>query len=93
MTIEQFEKIVNYYGISNILGLSFDNSAAKMFSSGEFTKIEDIYEANVDCFHFVDFDNKGRPFHVIKPTDSLQCVIVRDASINFDEYDRISLRS
>lgn len=91
MTGAEFTKMVNYYGESNILGIGFDNSSAITFGKGEFT-LANNYIADIESIHTIGFDAKGNPFHVIKRTDNIQCIIVRDKNIAFEVYDRISIR-
>lgn len=91
MSGSDFKKIIEYYGEQNIIGIGFDNSAAITFSSGQFS-LNEMYVEELECFRHIEFDSKGRPYHVIKPIDTVQCILVKDASVNFDDYDRISVR-
>ena len=86
MTGEEFKNIINYYKEENILSISFDNSAAKTFREGEFT-LENNWVDDISCLQFVDFDNKCRPFHVIKHVENIQGIIVRDSNVPFASYD------
>lgn len=91
MTGEQFVKLVNYYGEQNILGIGFDNSAAITFGKGEFT-LANNYIADIESIQTVGFDSRGNPFHVVKHVENVQGIIVRDANVSFNDYDRVTLR-
>ena len=91
MTGEAFIKVVNYFGEDNILGFGFDNSAAVTFDKDEF-KLTNNYIPEIESFCTVGIDSRGHKFRIIKHVDSIQTVIVRDESVPFNAYDRVSLR-
>lgn len=91
MTKENFIAIVNYFGEENIMGLSFDNSASITFGKGEFTLANVLIE-DIDCVRSIGFDSRGKPFHNIKPLDTVQSFMVRDSNVPIEQYDRISIR-
>ena len=91
MTWEEFIRVINYYGESNILGLGFDNSAAITFKAGQFT-IANSCDENTQSIHLIGFDSRGLPFHIIKPVAHVHTIIVRDSKVDFNAYDPVSLR-
>ena len=91
MTGEAFIKVVEYFGEDNILGFGFDNSAAVTFDRDEFS-LADNYISEIESFCTTGIDSRGHQFRIIKHVDSIQTVIVRDANVPFEVYDRVSLR-
>jgi len=87
-----FKKIVEYYGEENIIGIGFDNSAGITFGKGEFS-LATMYIEDIECLQTVSFDSRVKPYHVIKPIETVQCIMVADKSItDINMYDRISIR-
>ena len=91
MDTEMLKAIINRYGEDNILGFVFDNSAGITFHKGDVT-MDNNFINDINCLQFVSFDNKGRPFHILKPISDVQAVYIRDSGVEFNDYDRISLR-
>ena len=86
MEPDVFLATIRYYGEENILAIGFDNSSGKTFQKGEFT-LENCYVPDIASLQFVDFDNKGRPCHVVKHVGHIQNIAVRDSNIKFEDYD------
>lgn len=91
MTGTEFKALINYYGEENILGIGFDNSASITFGKGEFT-LANNYVEDIESIQMVGFDSRGNPYHTIKHVENVQGIVVKDKAINFDDYDRISIR-
>ena len=86
MDRDVFLRCIEYYGEENIIGIGFDNSAGKTFQKGEFT-LSNCWVEQIESLQFVEFDNKGNPFHVVKHVAHVQSIIVRDSSVPFEAYD------
>ena len=91
MTGSEFKSLIKHYGEENILGIGFDNSAAITFGKGEFT-LANNYIEEIESIQTIGFDSRGLPFHVVKHVENVQGIIIRDSKIDFNAYDRITLR-
>lgn len=92
MTVDEFKKIVNYFGEKNIIGISFnDYPSIAIFIGNEFS-LANNYISSIECLQFVNFDLKGNPFHVIRPVDTVQSFFVRDSNVDVRMYDRSTVR-
>ena len=95
MTKDEFVAIIQYYGEPNICGILFDNSAAKLFSDGEFSLANSLVDitGDVSVLQFVEMDRKNLPFHVVKLLSDIQGFIIKDSGVKYiADYDRITLR-
>lgn len=91
--VELFKKRVNQLGgPENILAILFDNSASKIMGPGMFTKFEDILIEDIESLVFVEFDNKGRQYYVLKPLSDIQGIIGKDSAYKMEEYDIVGIR-
>lgn len=86
-----FKKTIEYFGEENIIGIGFDNSAGLTFGEGQFT-LENFYIEELESLQMIEYDIKGNPYHVIKHVETIQCIMVRDSSVNFNDYDMITIR-
>lgn len=91
--VELFKKRVNHLGgPENILAILFDNSASKVMGPGMFTKFEDVLVEDIEALVFVEFDNKSRPYYVVKALSDIQGFIGKDPACKLEEYDVVGLR-
>lgn len=89
MSKEQFEAYIDFYGEDNIIAITFDNSSGKSFLPEGFT-MENYYNSTLGCLQFIYWDIKGNPYHVIKPVENIQAIIVRNDGIDLADYDAIN---
>ena len=87
----KFKSVVKHYGEENILAILFDNSAVKVFAEGEFT-MSGSYVDEIESVQFVEYDNRGVPYHTVKDVENIQGLIIRDSQFKFKDYDRVSIR-
>lgn len=91
MTDSKFKSIITRFGEENVLGILFDNSAAKVFSKGEF-KMATCYIDSIESLQFVETDLHGTPYHIIKDVEDIQGILIKDENYDFDIYDKVRLR-
>lgn len=84
--------IDDYGGESAVIGLGFDNSSGVTFTEGQFTYANNIDDAQ-NIIKFTHIDNRGVPYIVLKPIETVQSITVKDPSVpSINMYDRVSLR-
>lgn len=91
MTPELFEKIINYYGEDNIIGISFDNSASITFADGEFS-LSNNYIKDLEALRFIDMDSKANPYFTLKFISDIQAIMIKYPTVPFNDYDRVTIR-
>lgn len=101
MTNEEFKKIVNYIGESNIIGISFDNSSSTTFlppnipdaydAEGAFS-LARFYIEEIECLKIPAFDMRGNLYYSYKPISDIQCIMTTDGVTSKTKYDCIDIR-
>jgi hypothetical protein len=84
-------RVIARYGEENVLGILFDNSAAKIFTKDEF-KMTTSYIDSIESLQFVETDLHGTPYHIIKDVEDIQGILIKDENFEFESYDKVRLR-
>lgn len=92
MDKETFEAIIAKYGEENIIGIGFDNSSGVTFGENERFSLAQHYKPEFNALSFIEYDMKMNPYTVLKNIGDIQAIMIKDATIDICEYDRINIR-
>lgn len=93
MTASELKTLIDAYGgVDFLLGFGFDNSAGVTFTPGQFSYSSNLDETN-NVLKFTQYDRNGLPYMTLKPTDTIQAIMIKDSRIqSVDMYDSVSIR-